>query len=160
MKLPDQKSFLFSIIIAVLGFVVVKFAFASLALDPALLFGAGLLIGALVIAVVASPASEEAEVKTKTLYVGNLPYRANEGVVRALFEEQGKVFNVRLLKDKNTGKRRGFGFVEMAETDADKAINQLNDSEFQQRTLKVREAKQKQEGEASNFRQESDQSTL
>ena len=75
-------------------------------------------------------------------------------------EEQGKVFNVRLLKDKNTGKRRGFGFVEMAETDADKAINQLNDSEFQQRTLKVREAKQKQEGEASNFRQESDQSTL
>ena len=115
MKLPDQKSFLFSVILAVLGFVVVKFAFASLALDPALLFGAGLLIGALVIAVVASTSSEEAEVKTKTLYVGNLPYRANEGVVRALFEEQGKVFNVRLLKDKNTGKRRGFGFVEMAE---------------------------------------------
>ena len=69
MKLPDQKSFLFSIIIAVLGFVVVKFAFASLALDPALLFGAGLLIGALVIAVVASPASEEAEVKTKSVYL-------------------------------------------------------------------------------------------
>ena len=143
MKLPDQKSFLFSVILAVLGFVVVKFAFASLALDPALLFGAGLLIGALVIAALSSTSSEEAEVKTKTLYVGNLPYRANEGVVRALFEEQGKVFNVRLLKDKNTGKRRGFGFVEMAEVDADNAINQLNDSEFQQRTLKVREAKQK-----------------
>ena len=158
MKLPDQKSFLFSVILAVLGFVVVKFAFASLALDPALLFGAGLLIGALVIAALSSTSSEEAEVKTKTLYVGNLPYRANEGVVRALFEEQGKVFNVRLLKDKNTGKRRGFGFVEMAEADADKAINQLNDSEFQQRTLKVREAKQKQENEANGFREESDQS--
>ena len=158
MKLPDQKSFLFSIIIAVLGFVVVKFAFASLALDPALLFGAGLLIGALVSAALSSASSEEAEVKTKTLYVGNLPYRANEGVVRALFEEQGKVFNVRLLKDKNTGKRRGFGFVEMAEADADKAINQLNDSEFQQRTLKVREAKQKQENEANSFREGSDQS--
>ncbi len=158
MKLPDQKSFLFSVILAVLGFVVVKFALASLALDPALLFGAGLLIGALVIAALSSTSSEEAEVKTKTLYVGNLPYRANEGVVRALFEEQGKVFNVRLLKDKNTGKRRGFGFVEMAEADADKAINQLNDSEFQQRTLKVREAKQKQENEANSFREGSDQS--
>ncbi|WP_462179272.1 RNA recognition motif domain-containing protein [Pseudoalteromonas gelatinilytica] len=158
MKLPDQKSFLFSVILAVLGFVVVKFAFASLALDPALLFGAGLLIGALVIVALSSTSSEEAEVKTKTLYVGNLPYRANEGVVRALFEEQGKVFNVRLLKDKNTGKRRGFGFVEMAEADADNAINQLNDSEFQQRTLKVREAKQKQENEANGFREESDQS--
>ena len=154
----DQKSFLFSVILAVLGFLVVKFALASLALDPALLFGAGLLIGALVIAALSSASSEEAEVKTKTLYVGNLPYRANEGVVRALFEEQGKVFNVRLLKDKNTGKRRGFGFVEMAEADADKAINQLNDSEFQQRTLKVREAKQKQENEANSFREGSDQS--
>ena len=102
--------------------------------------------------------TNDGQVKTKTLYVGNLPYRANEGVVRALFEEQGKVFNVRLLKDKNTGKRRGFGFVEMAEADADKAINQLNDSEFQQRTLKVREAKQKQENEANSFREGSDQS--
>ena len=157
MKLPDQKSFLFSVILAVLGFVIVKFAFSSLALDPALLFGAGLLIGALVIAALSSTASEEAEVKTKTLYVGNLPYRANEGVVRALFEEQGKVFNVRLLKDKNTGKRRGFGFVEMAEADADNAINQLNDSEFQQRTLKVREAKQKQEDDSNSYRSESDQ---
>ena len=46
----------------------------------------------------------------------------------------------------------------MAEADADKAINQLNDSEFQQRTLKVREAKQKQENEANSFREGSDQS--
>ncbi len=158
MKLPDQKSFLFSVILAVLGFVIVKFAFSSLALDPALLFGAGLLIGALVIAALSSTSSEEAEVKTKTLYVGNLPYRANEGVVRALFEEQGKVFNVRLLKDKNTGKRRGFGFVEMAQADADNAIAKLNDSEFQQRTLKVREAKQKQEDDSSSLRTETDQS--
>ncbi len=65
--------------------------------------------------------------------------------MRSLFEEQGTVVNVRLLKDKNTGKRRGFGFVEMAEADAEKAIAALNDKEFQQRTLKVREAKQKPE---------------
>lgn len=88
---------------------------------------------------------ETSEVKTKTLYVGNLPYKANESVVRELFSEQGRVFNVRLLKDKNTGKRRGFGFVEMAESDAEKAISALNEKEFQQRTLKVRAAKQKPE---------------
>lgn len=157
MKLPDQKSFIFAVILAVVGFVIVKFALSSLALDPALLFGAGLLIGGLVIAAMSSVSAEEAEVKTKTLYVGNLPYRANEGVVRALFEEQGKVFNVRLLKDKNTGKRRGFGFVEMAQADADNAIAKLNDSEFQQRTLKVREAKQKQEDDSNSYRSESDQ---
>ena len=158
MKLPDQKSFIFSVILAVVGFVIVEFALGSLALSPALLFGAGLLIGGIAIAAISSEGGEEAEVKTKTLYVGNLPYRANEGVVRALFEEQGKVFNVRLLKDKNTGKRRGFGFVEMAELDADNAIAKLNDSEFQQRTLKVREAKQKQDDESNSFRSESDQS--
>ncbi len=158
MKLPDQKSFIFSVVIAVVGFVIVKFALGSLELDPAIVFAVGLLIGGLVIAAMSSDVLEEAEVKTKTLYVGNLPYRANEGVVRALFEEQGKVFNVRLLKDKNTGKRRGFGFVEMAQADADNAIANLNDSEFQQRTLKVREAKQKQEDDPNTLRTQADQS--
>lgn len=158
MRLPDQKSFILSVILAVVGFVIVKFALESLELDPALLFAVGLLIGGIVIAAMSSDGVVEAEVKTKTLYVGNLPYRANEGVVRALFEEQGKVFNVRLLKDKNTGKRRGFGFVEMAQADADNAIAQLNDSEFQQRTLKVREAKQKQEDDSNALRSEPDQS--
>jgi len=90
-----------------------------------------------------SQAAEEEAPALKTLYVGNLPYRANEHVVRKLFEEQGKVFSVRLMKDRQTGKRRGFGFVEMAEADATKAIKALNESEFQQRTLKVREAKEK-----------------
>ena len=158
MKLPDQKSFIFSVVIAVVGFVIVKFTLGSLELDPAIVFAVGLLIGGLVIAAMSSDVLEEAEVKTKTLYVGNLPYRANEGVVRALFEEQGKVFNVRLLKDKNTGKRRGFGFVEMAQADADNAIANLNDSEFQQRTLKVREAKQKQEDDSNTLRTQADQS--
>jgi len=49
------------------------------------------------------------------------------------------------MKDKHTGKRRGFGFVEMAANDIDKAISALNDTEFQQRTLKVREAKERPE---------------
>lgn len=83
--------------------------------------------------------------EVKTLYVGNLPYRANEAVVKELFSNYGSVRSVRLMKDKHTGKRRGFGFVEMAADDLTKAISALNDTEFQQRTLKVREAKERPE---------------
>ncbi|UXI01167.1 RNA recognition motif domain-containing protein [Photobacterium sp. TY1-4] len=89
-----------------------------------------------------STASSEAvpPVGSKTIYVGNLPYRANESEVKQLFAEYGEVFAVRLMKDKRTGKRRGFGFVVMNSGDADTAISQLNNKEFGQRTLKVREA--------------------
>ncbi|MCO4800059.1 MAG: RNA-binding protein [Colwelliaceae bacterium] len=97
-----------------------------------------------------SGATEEDDGEVSTLYVGNLPYRANEGAVRALFSEYGNVHSVRLMKDKHTGKRRGFGFVEMSASDADNAVNQLNDSEFQQRTLKVREAKERPEKSDNN----------
>ena len=84
-----------------------------------------------------------AKVDSKTLYVGNLPYRANDAVIRELFAKYGHVYSVRLMKDHVTGKRRGFGFIEMASADAQAAITALNDSEFQDRTLKVREAKDK-----------------
>ena len=77
---------------------------------------------------------------TTTLYVGNLPYRANENEVKQLFSEHGEVFAVRLMKDKRTGKRRGFGFVVMNSKDAENAITHLNNKEYGQRTLKVREA--------------------
>lgn len=84
---------------------------------------------------------------TATLYVGNLPYRANEEAVRELFQQSGAVVNVRLMKDRQTGRRRGFGFVEVAAKDANKMIQKLNDFEFEGRTLKVREAKERQESE-------------
>lgn len=92
-----------------------------------------------------SSSIEESDGEVKTLYVGNLPYRANEAAIRQLFSEHGTVHSVRLMKDKHTGKRRGFGFVEMAAKDADGAVSALNDQEFQQRTLKVREAKERPE---------------
>ncbi|MBU1438570.1 MAG: RNA-binding protein [Gammaproteobacteria bacterium] len=84
---------------------------------------------------------------TATLYVGNLPYRANEEAVRELFQQSGAVVNVRLMKDRQTGRRRGFGFVEVAVKDANKMIQKLNDFEFEGRTLKVREAKERQDSE-------------
>lgn len=82
-----------------------------------------------------------------TLYVGNLPYRANEEAVRELFQQSGTVVNVRLMKDRQTGRRRGFGFVEVASKDANKMIQKLNDFEFEGRTLKVREAKERQDND-------------
>ncbi|EEY39976.1 RNA recognition motif domain-containing protein [Vibrio mimicus] len=85
-----------------------------------------------------SSQDEEASSTTKTLYVGNLPYKANESHVKELFAEHGEVFAVRLMKDKRTGKRRGFGFVVMAAGQAQAAIDALNEKEYMQRTLKVR----------------------
>ncbi|WP_225918069.1 RNA recognition motif domain-containing protein [Neiella holothuriorum] len=107
------------------------------------------LVAALITAFVASTRDTQTDAVQgmTTLYVGNLPYRANEAAVRKLFAEHGKVFSVRLMKDRQTGKRRGFGFVEMAENDAAQAIAALNDADFQQRNLKVREAKNKTEQE-------------
>ncbi|GHY23885.1 RNA-binding protein [Vibrio cholerae] len=85
-----------------------------------------------------SSQDEEASSTTKTLYVGNLPYKANESHVKELFAEYGEVFAVRLMKDKRTGKRRGFGFVVIAAGQAQTAIDALNEREYMQRTLKVR----------------------
>ncbi|WNC72749.1 RNA-binding protein [Thalassotalea psychrophila] len=107
----------------------------------------GLFIGAILCPTIIKlmSGSESASGEVKTLYVGNLPYRANESAIRSLFSDYGLVHSVRLMKDKQTGKRRGFGFVEIAAADAANAINSLNDTEFQQRTLKVREAKERPE---------------
>ena len=147
---PTQHTSLFIVLaIAIIGYFATNALLADSSLNLGATFSIGTLIGGFIATVLSAsnvtPQSDNVEVKTKTLYVGNLPYKANESVVRELFSEQGRVFNVRLLKDKNTGKRRGFGFVEMAEADADRAIAALNEKEFQQRTLKVRAAKQKPE---------------
>ena len=128
--------------LAVLGYFTASF----LNLDGSSL-ALGLLIGAIVVSFISteSASDDNGSDEVKTLYVGNLPYRANEASVRELFSQHGTVHSVRLMKDKHTGKRRGFGFVEMATVDLDSAITALNDSEFQQRTLKVREAKERPE---------------
>ncbi|MCE2597350.1 RNA-binding protein [Motilimonas cestriensis] len=133
-------SVLFSLALAGVGFVIAYF----LQLDSALTFAIGIAVGGLAVTFLPSKTSStEESFTTKTLYVGNLPYRANEASVRQLFSEHGRVVSVRLMKDKQTGKRRGFGFVEMPDSDADAAIEALNEKEFQQRTLKVREANER-----------------
>ena len=132
-----------SVAIAVIGFAI--FSFIGNTISASFAFAIGAIITGIIIQLSTSPSSSTAAVETKTLYVGNLPYRANETSVRTLFSEHGQVLSVRLMKDKHTGKRRGFGFVEMSANDADNAVSSLNDTEFQQRTLKVREAKDRPE---------------
>ncbi|MCC5878468.1 MAG: hypothetical protein JJU03_01030 [Idiomarina sp.] len=73
-----------------------------------------------------------------TLYVGNLPFKTNEENVEETFSSFGQVFAVRLVKDRRTGKKKGYGFVEMEAVGAELALAKLNDTEYEGRTLKVR----------------------
>lgn len=78
---------------------------------------------------------------SKSIYVGNLPWAATEEQVRELFSEYGNVISVKLVSDRETGRARGFGFVEMEDADAENAIEALDNSSFGNRTLRVNEAK-------------------
>ncbi len=79
----------------------------------------------------------------KSIYVGNLPFTAGDGDVRDLFAQYGEVQSVNLIMDRETGRPRGFGFVEMDESDASKAIQALNSSDMGGRTLRVNFAEEK-----------------
>ena len=80
------------------------------------------------------------------IYVGNLPFTADEAAVRTMFEEHGAVESVSLINDRETGRPRGFGFVEMARADAARAIQNLNGKDMGGRPLKVNEAQDKPSG--------------
>lgn len=75
------------------------------------------------------------------LYVGGLPYATTDAELKEAFEKAGSVTNATVMRDKFTGRSRGFGFVEMAEEDGPKAIEMWNEKEFGGRTLQVNEAR-------------------
>ena len=77
------------------------------------------------------------------LYVGNLPFSATEDQVRALFATHGTVDKVSLVNDRETGRPRGFGFVEMPNADATRAMQALDGKDFGGRPLKVNEAQER-----------------
>jgi RNA recognition motif-containing protein len=77
------------------------------------------------------------------IYVGNLPFTATEDQVRALFSAHGTVESVALPMDRETGRPRGFGFVEMSNADAAKAIQAVNGQDMGGRPLRVNEAQDK-----------------
>lgn len=80
---------------------------------------------------------------SKSIYVGNLPWSATEEQVQDLFAEYGNVISINLVSDRETGRARGFGFVEMDGTDASKAIEALNNYSLDGRALRVNEAQPK-----------------
>ena len=76
----------------------------------------------------------------KRLYVGNLPFSSTQEEIRAAFEAHGTVYEVSLVTDRETGRPRGFGFVEMDEEGAKAAIDALDSTDFGGRDIKVNEA--------------------
>ncbi|HEY3135721.1 MAG TPA: RNA-binding protein [Blastocatellia bacterium] len=82
---------------------------------------------------------------SKRIYVGNLSYQTTEGDLANLFEQVGQVDSVNIITDRDTGRSKGFAFVEMSVEDAEKAIAQFNGTEIDGRTLTVNEARPREE---------------
>jgi len=82
---------------------------------------------------------------SKRIYVGNLSFQTTEGDLSNLFEQVGQVDSVNVITDRDTGRSKGFAFVEMSSEDADKAILQFNGAEIDGRTLTVNEARPREE---------------
>jgi len=79
----------------------------------------------------------------KKIYVGNLPFSATEEQIRTMFGPHGSVQSVNLINDRETGRPRGFGFVEISDEGLAPAIKALDGSEMDGRTLKVNQAEDK-----------------
>jgi RNA recognition motif-containing protein len=77
------------------------------------------------------------------IYVGNLPFSITEEKMREIFEAFGEIESIKLITDRETGRPRGFGFVEMDNSAADEAIKTLNNTEIDGRTIKVNQSEPK-----------------
>ncbi|MFY8160657.1 MAG: RNA recognition motif domain-containing protein [Candidatus Kapaibacteriota bacterium] len=86
------------------------------------------------------------------IYVGNLNFNTSMEEVSTLFAQYGTVISAKLITDRETGRSKGFGFIEMADEEATEAINALNDYEFSSRNLRVNEAKGVSDAPRSNSR--------
>jgi RNA recognition motif-containing protein len=86
----------------------------------------------------------------KKIYVGNLPFSATQTELEELFATYGTVNSINLINDRDTGRFRGFGFVEMAEADADAAIKGLDGKDMGDRAMKVNEAKARESRPQAN----------
>ena len=82
---------------------------------------------------------------SKKIYVGNLSYQTTEGDLTTLFEQVGQVDSVTVITDRDSGRSKGFAFVEMSAEDADKAITQFNGTEVNGRALTVNEARPRED---------------
>lgn len=79
------------------------------------------------------------------IYVGNLPYNSTENELRELFSEHGDVVSASIVMDRETGRSRGFGFIEMDDSVGNTAIEKLNGAQFDGRSLVVNEARPREQ---------------
>lgn len=89
---------------------------------------------------------------TKKVYVGNLSFNATEQQVQDLFAEFGKVESIAMINDRDSGRFRGFCFVEMEDSAANAAINALNGKIVDERDLRVNEARPREDRSSGGFR--------
>jgi len=139
------KCIAMGLLLAALAGVVGYFVYPLFGIEgvrPECVFSGGIIIGVLLAGLFASRCRHRCKAgagsgEIVSLFVGNLPFRTSQEELRKLFSGYGAVNAVRIVKDRQTGRPRGFGFVEMAESNAGKAAKALNGSEFGGRTLKV-----------------------
>lgn len=82
----------------------------------------------------------------KNIYVGNLPFATTQEELETLFTQFGEIQSARIIMDRETGRSRGFAFVQMAnDADADQAISSLNDQDFNGKNLRVNEARPRED---------------
>ena len=93
---------------------------------------------------------------SKRIYVGNLSYQTTEHDISDLFGQVGEVESANIITDRDTGRSKGFGFVEMGNEDADKAIAQFNGAELNGRSITVNEARPREERGGNRGRERTD----
>ena len=86
------------------------------------------------------------------IYVGNLPFTATDAEIRSLFSQHGTVESITLPTDRDTGRPRGFAFVEMSQADAARAIQNLNGKDLGGRPLRVNQAEDRPRSGGGGFR--------
>jgi len=141
-----------AIAFSAVGYLLVEFVGFGIKENGALASAVSLFIGVLgaafLFANIEKPAPREKTARKNnadasrvmSIFVGNLAYKVRGRQLAALFEPFGTIQSLRIVKDRETGKAKGFGFIEMSERDALKAIAELDNSEFFGRNLKVSEA--------------------
>lgn len=157
MNLPSINQIMVSVVIAAILGAIAHFSFNSLGwseMGQQQVFTNGTALGAFVGLLIASifgllqksgSASQAAEEggPRKTIFVGNLAFKANSEQLRELFAKYGNVHTVRIMTDRMTRRPRGFAFVEMDEKPSAKAIKALNGKEFMGRELRVNEGNER-----------------
>lgn len=163
-SIPVGKKIIVSVVLAVVGYLVIYFVGLGISDNGALGMALGLLVGAffapqllsislgaLPKKVKISPAkpsiSTTSDSEIVSIFVGNLAFRVRGRQLAELFEPFGPIESIRIVKDRNTGRGKGFGFVDMKASAARRAIAELDGSEFFGRTIKVSEANAQKDDE-------------